>query len=157
MSDWEPISKEFGYEGAAAILCNANHEILFLLSEKDGNLQAEMPGGKPERMDGGDPKQTAIREMREETGIELTVEDLSDVQLKTIGGTTGCPSIQFLTKPMDVHPTKLESKFVRSVWSKIYHPSPKEWYVESKIPIRKFNTFFLTQNEVELKAFIAEQ
>jgi hypothetical protein len=86
------------------------------------------------------------------------------VKLQTTGGTTGQPSLHFLTRPLDdVRPTKMEAKFVGFTWSKIYRhspkeskvcdpsPSPKGWYIAGGTPIRKFNTFFLTQHEESLR------
>lgn len=161
--DWISLAKEFGYEGAAAIVCNKNDEILFLLSEKDGKMQAEMAGGKVEKVDNGNPRLTALRELREETGIDLNLDDLTQIEMKTTGGTTGMPSIQFLTKPLDsdsdsdnIKATKLESKFIGTVWSKVYHPSEKEWFIKDKIPIRRFNTFFLDQNKSALSVYCLE-
>lgn len=150
--NWISLAREFGYEGAAVVVCNSSDKILFLLSEKDGKPQAEIAGGKVERIDQGNPRLTAIRELKEEAGIELSLDDLTLVEMKTTGGTTGMPSMQYLTKPMDdaIQPIKMESKFTGTAWSKVYHPSPKEWFIEGKIPIRKFNTFFLSQNEAVL-------
>lgn len=153
------LAKEFGYEGAGVILTNSLDEILFIVSEKDGKLQAEIGGGKPEREDDGSSLKTALRELREETGIELKDTDLIQ-ELQTTGGNSGFPSIQYLTKPLDHVQVQPREQFMDAVWSKIHHPSPKEWYIRDPkgqvIPIRKFNSFFFAQHESKLKSYFTD-
>lgn len=151
MTSWEEISAQVGYEGAAAIVVNSRGEVLFLLSKKDGKLQAEIAGGKPEPEDGGESCRTAIRELQEEAGVELTVGDFVD-QFTTKGGLTGFPSIQHLTRPLDDLVVKPREKFEDYVFSKITNKEGK-WYA-GDIPIRKFNGFFLDQNKERLADYI---
>lgn len=164
MEEWVERSKKWGYEGAAAVVTNDKNEIMFLIStNKDGKQQAEIPGGKPEEVDNANPFATAIREVKEECGLDLT-EDMFDTKsmLFTTGGTTGVRSIQLVTFPLpsDVHkPTKRE-KFDDIVWGRIHRSEDKVWTVRSNdsiIPIRKFNTFFFEQNKDKLGRFMYEQ
>ncbi len=160
VEEWKALSIEYGYEGAAAIIRNSKDELLFLLSKgKDGALQAEIPGGKPERLDEGDAMQTAIREI--EGAEKPKPKDFgAEVAMETTGGTTGKPSLQYITEPKDDAldlATKLESKYIRAVWSKIYNPSAGKFYVlvdGESIPIRKFNTYFIVQNMERMKYFV---
>jgi hypothetical protein len=69
------------YEGAGFLLAHGNSLILGERVKKpedllkDGTIEFEYMGGKPEAVDGGDPYQTALRELREEIGADILDED----------------------------------------------------------------------------------
>jgi 8-oxo-dGTP pyrophosphatase MutT (NUDIX family) len=159
MSEWIELSKRVFYEGAAAVLCNEKDELMFIISlDKQNQLQAELPGGKVEEQDNGDPIATAIREMEEETGIVLQRNDLIKPGMITLGGTTGTPAYHFLTRPLyNVMPTKLEDKFLGTIWSKLYCQNGKWFTVVNDYPVRKFNTYFLDQNKDSMTRYITHQ
>lgn len=46
------------------------------VSRKNDHNDFGLPGGKQDEIDNGDPKLTAIRELKEETGIDVSIEDL---------------------------------------------------------------------------------
>ncbi len=155
---WIELSKKVGYEGAALIVQNTKKELLFMLSnDSKGNLQAEMPGGKPEEEDQADPLVTALREMKEETGLVFTKGDvLESVKMETVGGTTGVKSVQFLTNPMDFPPKVDRGVYIK--WSKVYYDKAEnKWTIDDGVPVRKFNTFFLFQNKGVLDDFIVNR
>ena len=60
-------SMEDNFTGAGVIFCTKTGKVLIL--KKDSNMWG-LPGGKPEQKES--PRETAIREAREETGIEAT-------------------------------------------------------------------------------------
>ncbi len=157
---WIELSQKVGYEGAALIVQNTKQELMFMVSnDSQGNLRAEMPGGKPEEEDQGDSLTTALREMKEETGLQFTKDDiLSSVKMETVGGTTGVKSVQFLTKPLEVtqKPNCPKGFYVR--WSKVYFDRlANKWTIDDGVPIRRFNTFFLFQNKDVLDEFIVRK
>jgi ADP-ribose pyrophosphatase YjhB (NUDIX family) len=55
---------------AQVVLINDEGKIL-CVSRKDDHTDFGLPGGKADPCDGGDPTETAIRETREETGLEV--------------------------------------------------------------------------------------
>jgi len=148
------------------LIVNHHKELFFVLTrkEKDGKIEmwAELPGGKTAWMDFWMSKWTAIREMKEETGINLTGSNLKTKLITTGGPKTGMPSIQWLTEPMmeQYLNGNGESKFVECVYSKIHFIDGK-YYVwmggggDVYVQIRKYNTFIFEQHkEGELKPFI---
>jgi len=152
---WIALSNEVGYEGAGVIMVNDKQEIFFLVSgDKDGSDQVEIGGGKVEISDNGNSKATALRELKEETGIVLTEDDLV-TKLSTTGGTTGMPSIQYVTRPVngdEICPV-LEKRFYGTVWSKVMFSETNGWTIQGGTPIRKFNRFFFEQNKDALKDY----
>lgn len=58
-------SMDVGFTGAGVIFCTKGGKVLVL--KKDNNMWG-LPGGKPEG--GESPRETAIREAKEETGID---------------------------------------------------------------------------------------
>jgi 8-oxo-dGTP pyrophosphatase MutT (NUDIX family) len=60
-------SMEVNFTGAGVIFCTKTGKVLIL---KKDNKMWGLPGGKPENNES--PRETAIREAREETGIEAT-------------------------------------------------------------------------------------
>ncbi len=140
-------------------MCNHKAELLFLISEKEGKLQAEMPGGKPEPQDLGNSKATALRELEEETGIKLDEYDLAQYA-KTTGGATGFPSIQYFSVPR--HPDSLtikpREKFTHHAWSKI-EKVEGHWHMTFKdqlVPVRKFNHIVISAHESMFYPFIVD-
>ena len=55
---------------AQVVLINEEGKIL-CVSRKDNHSDFGLPGGKADPCDGDDPTETAIRETREETGLEV--------------------------------------------------------------------------------------
>lgn len=87
---WVEVSHELGFEGAGVFLILDGHVVMFVHSQND---TVEYPAGKPKRGD-KNPKQTAIRECKEETGFEPDEARL--IFLGEIhGGTTGYPSLAY--------------------------------------------------------------
>src|SRR5437868_3483793 len=60
--------------GSAAVIVNGNGEVL-LVRHTYGKCNWELPGGAAE--EGESPVDTAIREVREETGLSVTVQHLT--------------------------------------------------------------------------------
>jgi len=159
------------------LIVNHHKELFFVLTrkEKDGKIEmwAELPGGKTAWKDFWMSKWTAIREMKEETGINLTGSNLKTKLITTGGPKTGMPSIQWLTEPMmeQYLNGNGESKFVECVYSKIHFIDGKYYVligvnagvnavgivreIDVYAQIRKYNTFIFEQHkEGELKPFI---
>ena len=154
-NDWMMLAEKHKYEGAG-VLVNFEDKLLFLVNKKG---QAEFPGGKIEAADNGSKHATALRELREETGMVLNATDLYHC-FKTEGGTSGFPSYQFVTRRLKwpEFRTHLEgSHFEGATLSKIYFVDNNKWMIKDGpngkfIPIRKFNTFFIEQNKEGLKS-----
>lgn len=152
--EWKANAKEFGYEGAAIAVINTDGLFAFLQTKnKDGNPQCELPGGKVEKADGGDSVTTALREFEEETGIQLTRGDVKlDSRMETTGGTTGFPSIQYVSKPQ---PDSLIEGNENMFWSALYkYEQNNEWYARfegAPTEVRKFNTYFINQHVEDLQ------
>jgi 8-oxo-dGTP diphosphatase len=62
-------AREMGLMGAAAVILNRNGEVL-MVKHTYGKCNWEIPGGRSE--EGESPVETAIREVREETGLVVT-------------------------------------------------------------------------------------
>lgn len=148
---WEELSRHWGYEGAAAVIVNCREQILML---GDGKA-FQIPGGKPEAVDKGDPIATVIREVKEECGLELRPVHFVN-STETTGGSTGIPSKQFITFPLDgLQPKPLE-KFTEVAWVRLSRKDGK-WVAldgDRVVPIRGFNQYFLNQNPDFIKRFV---
>ncbi len=163
---WMDLSKKVGYEGSALLVQSLQHRLLFLLSEKDGRKQAEICGGKPEEQDRGIAQRTALRELEEEAGVILWLNDIRDAPpLKTTGGTTGMHSLQYVSKQLLSEELVVQPKehFTGYAWSYVYRGDEtceSKWYIkmdQTFVPLRKFNHYVFDQHEKELEIFIAEE
>ena len=146
--EWIALSKKVGYEGATALICNSGGDLLFLLSQDPSTkvVTAELPGGKCIEQDGGYAINTAVREVYEETGVPIHRLDFVR-ELKTTGGTTGTPSVQYVSRELDGFvATKLEKKFTGTAWSKCFLYPDGKWRIAGGVAIRKYNTFILEQH-----------
>jgi len=150
---WIEIAKEKGYEGAGILRRNLQGEVMFMLfKDDDENIQAEIPGGKPEAGD-VDAKATVTRELKEETGFDTNSEDW-EIKLESTGGKSGMPSIQFISTKnslTSLDDFKPKEKYFQVIWSKIHtYGTKKGYYVMDeemkKYAIRKFNCFFIDQH-----------
>lgn len=61
---------------AGCIILNEKKEMLLLHRNTPMNIQWELPGGKVEH--GEDPKQSSVRELKEELGIIVSINKLVD-------------------------------------------------------------------------------
>lgn len=61
---------------AGCVILNEKKELLLLHRNTPTNVQWELPGGKVEH--GEDPKQTAVRELKEELGLQVEINKLLD-------------------------------------------------------------------------------
>ena len=97
VEEWTRVSILKGYQGCGVIpFLDTEDGLRFVLGiNKDG--KAEYPGGKIEEIDTG-PISTALRELKEETGLVLSEDRLSNEPFRIDGGTTGYPAYVFTTK-----------------------------------------------------------
>jgi 8-oxo-dGTP pyrophosphatase MutT (NUDIX family) len=58
-------------EKAAQVVLINEEGLVLGVSRKDNHLDFGLPGGKMDPQDNGDPTETAIREVKEETGIDI--------------------------------------------------------------------------------------
>jgi 8-oxo-dGTP pyrophosphatase MutT (NUDIX family) len=150
---WIELAQQHGYEGAQIVVTNADNAILFMTSMKDEKLQAEVPGGKIHEVDNGEAFHTAQRELLEECGLVVRSSEIAEV-LYTNGGTSGTPSIQYVSTPLDVvGPVKLGEGFMGFTWSKLKDDGKGGFCTTDNIPIRKFNKYFIEQHREKLARF----
>ena len=92
---WARASKGIA---AAAVILDADRRVL-LVKHSYGRLNWEVPGGAAERDE--TPTETALREVREETGLLVTVERLTGIYYEHQGPEREALHFVFLCRVMD--------------------------------------------------------
>jgi 8-oxo-dGTP pyrophosphatase MutT (NUDIX family) len=78
--------RDMGIMGAAAVILNQNGHVL-LVKHTYGKCNWEIPGGRSE--DGESPVDTAIREVREETGLVVAAQHMTGCYFDASAGVLG--------------------------------------------------------------------
>jgi hypothetical protein len=156
-ADPEDTRAVFGYESSGVVVCNTEREILFSIESGNKTFQACISGGGPWELDEGIQKRTALRNLKNQFGLDMTEDDLR-VRMETLGGARGYPAYHFLTKRF--YKDQIKCGGLMFTWSQLYENRTHGWvvkYNDKFIPLRNDDVPFVFQNTVTLDPFIVQE